>query len=157
MRFWRQDAHGLRVSLPRAGCRARHDRSRSRDRERGLSGLPTMFVEKARDKEHARLGSSPANAFTVKIDPHLWKLMFTSACHPESVQEWLRSGCPPGMSASPTEVCGVFPATDHTSAAILGDSSRKNNCPISGRADKHRMTSIQRTQIDRIASRECFE
>ena len=36
-RIWRQDAHGLRSSLLRAGRRARHCRSRSRDRKRGLS------------------------------------------------------------------------------------------------------------------------
>ena len=48
------------------------------------------------------------------------------------------SGCPSGMSASSTEVCVVFPATDHTSAVVFKSRQSKAE-PLSRqwRADKH--------------------
>ena len=63
---------------------------------------PPNYVRRtSQDKVYTSLGASPANT-----------------CDPETaVPDWLRSGCPSGMSASPTDVCGVLPATVHR----LGD------------------------------------
>ena len=117
----------------------------------------TVFVEQIRDKVHTSLGAS----FTRKFDPNFWKPTLTSACDPgEAFSDWLRSGCLSGMSASQTEVRGVF------SAAILKSRQfRDEQLSHQWRADKHRNYKsfhaegghLAKSEIDRIAGKDDIE
>ena len=107
-----------------------------------------------------QLGIQPRQQTHGKCDPDLRKLMLTSLCHPETlVPDWFRSGCPSGMSASPTEVCEAFAATNQMSAAILKSrQSKEEQLSHQWRADEHKLQELLRhgghlaeSEVDRIA------
>ena len=62
--------------------------------------------------------------------------------------------CPSGMSASPTEVCGVYPATNHTTEAILTSGEPTHRNYKSFHSDGGHLA---KSEIDRVAGKVSFD
>ena len=107
--------------------------------------------------------SVTSNEFTWKFDPELWRLMLTSVWDPRTAVPEFRLFS--GMSARPTEVCGAFPSTDHTSAAVLKATQVQRRTVVSSVASRQAQTPqellhrgyLAKSEIDRAVGRDCIE